>query len=299
MRRAVLALSALGAVAVALALLLPTEARDRVRTLGGVDSSGSYRLAIWHDSLHLFAASPVLGSGFGALADALPRFKTGAGDVRVEHVENDYLELLCEGGLVAGALAGIMLASLLASAWRALRDEPHRLSRGVRAGALAGLVAVLVHSVLDFNLRIPSNTLLAAFLLACVLPVPTIPSANHPEQRWIHGAALLAPVGLALALALFGPWTSRDVDTTALRRAAVGRASLRGAALERDVTAHLQRRPADAYAWAVLAWLRLPRAPQDADALAAWAQSLDPQHVALRAAAQRVRDAAQSQPRTP
>ncbi len=102
MRRAVLALSALGAVAVALALLLPTEARDRVRTLGGVDSSGSYRLATWHDSLHLFAASPVLGSGFGALADALPRFKTGAGDVRVEHVENDYLELLCEGGLLAG-----------------------------------------------------------------------------------------------------------------------------------------------------------------------------------------------------
>ncbi len=170
----------------------------------------------------------------------------------------------------------------------------------MRAGAIAGLVTIIVHSVLDFNLRIPSNTLLAAFLLACVLPVPTILSANHPEQRWIDGAALLAPVGLALALALFGPWTSRDVDTTALRRAAVGGSTgLRGASLERDVTAHLQRRPADAYAWAVLAWLRLPRAPQDADALAAWAQSLDPQHAALLTAAQRVRDAAQSQPRTP
>ncbi len=301
-RRVVLVVSALGVLVVVLGLLLPDEARERVRTLGGVDPSGSYRLGIWRDSLRLVAASPVLGSGFGAVGDALPRFKTGAGDVRVEHLENDYLELLCEGGLVAAALGAVVLGSLVAVAWRSVRDEPHRLPRALRTGAVAGLAAILVHSAVDFNLRLPSNALLAAFLLACVFPAFVTPEGGHAEQgsvQRIHRHALLAFSTLALALGLLGAWTPREVDTGALLRASAGNAGLRSAVLEREVTEQVQHRPADAYAWAVLAWLRLPRSPRDADALAAWAQRLDPQRAALRTAAQRVRDAAQSQPRRP
>jgi len=297
-RGAALTISTLAAVVIALALLLPEEARDRVRTLGDVDSSGAYRIAVWRDSLRLFASSPVVGSGFGAFAEALPRFKSGAGDVRVEHAENDYLELLCEGGVVAALLVGVVLLRWLLAAWRAIAREPHRLQRGVRAGALAGLVALLVHCAFDFNLRIPSNALLAAFLLALVLPAPSADAPRAPSRR--NAALLLAGSLLAAVIALLAPWRPRDVDRGALQRAAAaGGAGLRGEALARDLTAHLRSRPADAAAWVALAWLRLPRAPEDADVLATWAQSLDPQHAALTAAAARVRTAAQSQPRKP
>jgi hypothetical protein len=102
---------------------------------------------------------------------------------------------------------------------------------------------------------------------------------------------------MALFFAVIGRWTPGHVDTGDLRRAAVGAPGLRGAALERDVVAHLRQRPGVASAWAALAWLRLPRSADEAAALAGWSQALDPRHAALRQATQRVIDAAQSQPR--
>src|SRR5207247_2551776 len=65
---------------------LPSEGRERVLSLVGAtsDSSGRFRLGVWRDTLSLGASSPLAGQGFGAFADALPPFKGGAGDMRVE-----------------------------------------------------------------------------------------------------------------------------------------------------------------------------------------------------------------------
>ena len=89
--------------------------------------------------------------------------------MRVEHAENDYVELLAEGGLGAAGLAGLLIAVGPRPGLRSVRDEPHRAARGIRAGALAGVAALLVHSAFDFNLRIPSNALLFGLLVAIVL----------------------------------------------------------------------------------------------------------------------------------
>ena len=45
---------------------------------------------------------------------------------------------------------------------------------------------------------------------------------------------------------------------------------------ERGVVSHLRKRPADAGAWLLLAWLRLPSAPDEAAALARQAVRSDP-----------------------
>ncbi len=76
--------------------------RARVQTLGGIATRQlrRYRVGIWRDSLRLAVASPLVGTGFGAFEDAIPRFKTVAGDLRVEHAENDYLG--APGGRRAG-----------------------------------------------------------------------------------------------------------------------------------------------------------------------------------------------------
>jgi O-antigen ligase len=149
---------------VGLASVLPPEARSRISTLVSTRGGGPdpFRLGVWHDTLRLTASSPLLGSGLGAFEDALPRFRTAPGNQRVEHAENDYVELLAEGGLVAAGLAGFLAVSVLLVGLRGVRDEPHRAARGLRAGALAGVAALLVHSAFDFNLRISLNALLSA-----------------------------------------------------------------------------------------------------------------------------------------
>jgi len=183
-------------------------------------------------------------------------------------------------------------------------DEPHRAARGLRAGALAGITALLVHSAFDFNLRIPSNALLFGLLVAMALR----PGAHGGEsasgapvrRAWLRGPLpLLLMTAIALVLGLANPWVPRRFDTASLLRATASPATaLRWRSLESGVSEHLGRRPADAEAWVALAWLRAPVSPAEAAALASWGVHLDPEHVALRRAAERVAGA-QIQPRRP
>ena len=288
------------------AFVLPPEARSRVSSLAGTGTRGPdpFRVGLWQDALRVAASSPLLGSGLGAFEDALPRFKTGAGDQRVEHAESDYVELLADGGLVAFGLAGLLAASVLSLGLRGVRDEPHRLSRGLRAGALAGVTALLVHSAFDFNLRIPSNALLFGLLLAMVLR-PAAPDAEDQppaaaHRSWLRRSLVLLPlVAITLASSLAVPWMPRRFDSAPLRRAAAAPATaLRWRSLESDVREYLHHRPADATAWVALAWLRAPASPPEAVSLASWAVRLDPEHVALRQEAERVAGA-EIQPRRP
>jgi O-antigen ligase len=277
---ATIALLALAAIAVA--SLLPTEARDRVISLGAVTSeaSGSYRLAVWRDTRRLIASSPIVGSGFGAYADALRRFRTAAGEVDVEHAESDLLEAVAEGGALAALLIASLAGFVLLAGLRAARSEPQRLQRSVATGALAGVLALGVHSLFDFNLHLPSNALLFAALAAVLLAY--VPARAHP--RGLAGLTRVAVLA-SLALALTTTWHSTRYDPEPLRRAGpLAATALRRGTLEGQARSHLSERPAEARAWMALAWLSQTEtfsSPQ----LAAWAERLDPTNAGVREAA--------------
>jgi O-antigen ligase len=276
------------AVAVALAalllLVLPPEAHQRLRSLAGT----SFRLDTWRDTLRMVPSSPWVGEGLGTFADAYPRFKRGHGELRVEHAENDYLETLAEVGVPGLALA---LAALSLPAARVLAARPSSLLRGLGAGALAGLVALLAHSAFDFNLRIPSNAILAAFLASVV-------AAGAPVRRaatWKSGAAAAA---FALAALLALPRLAFPVDPSQrweearneARRAAASvvpeARALRLDRTERALQAILRGRPAHAEAWLLLAGTRAERGDSSARELARHALDLDPERPDLRSAAE-------------
>jgi hypothetical protein len=304
-RTLVLAAAGLLFVALGVASVLPQEARSRLSTLASTRTGGPdpFRLGVWRDSLRLAASSPLLGSGLGAFEDALPRFKTTAGEHRVEHAENDYIEVLAEGGGGALTLFAVAALSGLALGLRRQRAEPHRLARGLAAGALAGLVALLVHSAFDFNLRIPSNALLFALLFAMALqPEARVAEPRVEERARSSRMRTLAVPSLILsataALGFFTSWAPRRLDAARLVRRPASAAALRTRALGGDVVEQLHRRPADAQTWIVLAWLRAPGSPAEAATLASWGVGLDPEHVALRRAAETVAGA-QIQPRRP
>jgi O-antigen ligase len=289
-------LAGLGAASLLLVGVLPAEARARVLTLTGItsDQSGAYRIGVWRDTVRLVASSPAVGSGFGAYEDALPRLKTTAGHLGVEHAENDHLEILAEGGLLAALLGAGAALALLVLGLKVLRVTEHRLARSLLAAALAGSAAVYVHSAFDFNLRIPSNALMAA-LLAGVAASAVLPEAHTAETaarklQWTTAPLLLA---LSLLLTLATPWSGPRWDPTALTRiTAKTRTDLRRFALEGDAVALLRRRPAHAAAWVHLGWLRLPASREEGSALARWGVALDPRHEELARASASLRDVA-------
>ena len=256
---------------IALQVVLPQEAHQRMATLTSTspDASGAYRLGLWRDALRAFGSSPIVGQGLGAFADALPRFKRGAGELRVEHAENDYCELFVEGGLVAALTVAAFLWLLLRSGGPA---SPRRgLEDSLRLGAIAAGAALAVHSLVDFNLHIPGSASLACFLLALL--------SARAGTRFLEGnrARAFGAAGLlALALATAGlSWPLPASEALAL--AGSGTRDLRARHFEAKLRTHLRERPADAEAWAWLAWLRMRAgARDDGVALAAYASRLDP-----------------------
>jgi len=266
--------------------VLPREAQDRMKTLANApaESSGSFRLDTWQQTLRMAGDSPWLGQGLGSFHDAFPRYKRGYGYERVEHAENDYLEMLAEGGLVGLGLSLLGALLLVRGGWRGLRPgEADPLLRGLGVGALAGLAALAVHSAVDFDLRIPSNALVAAFLVAL--------AAAASGTRPLRGPAVAAAFSLAV---LVGLWLAPEPAREVAGRAIAGAVSatspearlLRLTQADEALSSRLSRRPADAEAWLLLAWTRA--AGEDgraAVALARYATSLDPERGGLSKAA--------------
>ena len=127
-----------------------TEDRDEV---------AAYALSMWKDY-------PVFGSGLGSFPVVFPRYSADGTLVSYTHAHNDYLEFGAEAGAVGLSLLGLMVLMSFAVALRAqyLRRDP--LMRGLSFAAMMGILALMIHSSVDFNLQIPANALTFMLLLA-------------------------------------------------------------------------------------------------------------------------------------
>ena len=86
-----------------------------------------------------------------------------------EHAHNDYLEYLAElGGMGFLLLLGGILTMLVFSflMWRVRR---HPEVKGLVLGGMVAVVAMLIHSITDFNLHIPANMMLFALVLSLTI----------------------------------------------------------------------------------------------------------------------------------
>lgn len=284
----VLVPAGLGLLLAVLVAVMPGEVHERLLGIGrSNDDSTLYRKAIWKDALRAWAASPLFGQGMGAFADVIPRFKTSAGLFRVEHPENEPIEIAVEGGLIALVAAATAVIVAFARSVRAIRGHRDRVLRGVVTGALAGVVALTVHGLVDFNLRIPSNALMfMALMVMAVEPLGTFAWAGR--RRW-WAIAVLAAIAVTYARATDPSPILREAYASALKASQTRPASapaLRLSIAERRLREYLGARPADPEAWLLAAWTTARRGRSaDAATVAGHAIALDPQGPALRVAA--------------
>ncbi|TYO98334.1 O-antigen ligase [Geothermobacter ehrlichii] len=130
------------------------------------------RPAYWRDSLRLWRDHPLFGTGFGTFADAYRGYQSvDTGGKLVDHAHNDYVELLTDAGLVGAGLVGWLSVGLLATSWRAWRRRRSRLPQLLFPGVLAGLAAIALHGLTDFNLHIGANLLWFAALWGLLVAV--------------------------------------------------------------------------------------------------------------------------------
>jgi hypothetical protein len=282
---------------------------------GPTDLSGEYRVDMAAATLRLARAHVLAGSGIGAYADAVPAFKQAHGEVRTTHAESDVLELVAEVGLLGLGL-GLWLAALALRGFleRLLRGrDPFR--KGIAIGAAAAAGAMLVHSLVDFNLRVPSNALMFASLAglaaaprsdprrlggpgiagltAVILSLLALASAWRAAGAWALAGALERPerqlqIARLDAVLPRHPYLAEGFRArgVALRDLAWGSGDPGGARLARadgDLRRALALRPAWGEAWADRAWVRaLQRDAHGAREDMARAEALDPTHNGIR-----------------
>jgi O-antigen ligase len=202
------ALLALTAVFVTRAQLSP----DRTQRLSTLVQTDDIRLKLWPPSVAMWKDHALLGVGPGHFDYRFRQYRPADWDMqwRPLHPHNDYLGTLAEWGLVGAVLLGagwVLFYGGVFRSWkyvvRAQNDFAAKRSNKssfVMGGAL-GLLAVLLHSMVDFDLRIPASALLAATLLALVTGFFRFAT----EQHWhtLRGPGRPAVTAVLLAAMAF------------------------------------------------------------------------------------------------
>jgi O-antigen ligase len=159
----------------------------RYATLWGGTALQESRLSLWDSTLRIVKDFPVWGTGYGTCQYVDPLYRTNAelADLAVDHLHNDHLELLVEGGMVGSAISLIIIVLVVSLAYRAMRTG-YRTS-GLAVGALFSFLTLVFHSLGDFCIYVPAITLLATVLCAhlCAAGSFRRGSVRHPANREI------------------------------------------------------------------------------------------------------------------
>ncbi|MDR7483385.1 MAG: O-antigen ligase family protein [Armatimonadota bacterium] len=109
------------------------------------------RLVLWETALRIFAAHPVLGTGFGTFQAAYERYRPAdAPQPEAPFAHNLLLNSLAEMGVVGAAALVTLCGAGLAAAWRWMsRSPPGAAERATATALLAAIVTLLVHQLFD------------------------------------------------------------------------------------------------------------------------------------------------------
>lgn len=199
---------------------LEDEVAGTASVEAGGDVSLGMRIAVSAKGRGIVADFPIFGTGLGSWRYAFPLYQAPPVEGGIwQHAHNDYLELAAETGVVGCAIA-LWFAFLLLSAARGTRqprsgDTERRhherppgfetadwraaFSRAswLRFGVYGGIAAILVHSLVDFGLRLPANLLLLGVLAGMLLLTrPPLPAMRRDSGAVVAVLALLCVAAL-------------------------------------------------------------------------------------------------------
>lgn len=159
------------------------------------------RLQVWRASLALWRAYPLFGVGLGGWREIFLHFQYPPRPLLAAHeAHNDYLEWLCDGGLIGLGLGCWWLWRLC----RLLRPaQPVRSFAPLFAALVAGGIAAALQEWVDFGLQIPANAIILAIELGLALRIARAswrrPVIHRPNsQRWVPGLVAAVMVGMTV-----------------------------------------------------------------------------------------------------
>jgi O-antigen ligase len=159
---------------------------ERLLLLGADASAASGRLTVWRETLRLLPSYLPFGSGFGTFEATFASHQPAEITKHYDHAHNDWLQCLLEGGIGALVSCVALLAIVVSPSRR--RGGPADEFAAFRIAPVAGVIAIALHSLVDFSLRIP-----AVWVLAAVLAGLAVSRDEDPDPRAVPLAVVPAP----------------------------------------------------------------------------------------------------------
>ena len=126
------------------------------------------RWAIFETTITAIKAFFPIGSGPGTYDEVYRMFQPVEQAFFLDHAHNDYLELLLEmGGGGVFIIVGFFL--VYSYGWLCLRKRNWNQMMFLQVGSGLSILALLLHSLVDFNLHTPANFIVFAFLVGVFL----------------------------------------------------------------------------------------------------------------------------------
>ena len=178
-------------------------------TEGRIDDD--LRFFMWEPAVKVWQENIWWGSGPAHFDYRFRQYRPEAVQLQPDRVHNDFLNVLADWGIAGAALIATAFALLgagIIKTWGVVRSTADLGGKqksnkfAFVLGGSIGLVAILMHSVVDFNMHIPANAMLAVTLMALISSHLRFATESYwfTMRPWTKGVATAALIGAALYL---------------------------------------------------------------------------------------------------
>ncbi len=195
----------------------------RLVTLVNPEAAGMTRFLIWQQAWEIIRESPWLGKGLGAFGLVFPAHQNPLDTSAGFMAHNDYLQIWLEAGLPGLVLLLAVYVSALVLFVRALRTRRIGHARAIEmTGLFCGLLAVAMHSFVNFDLYILPTSLVAGVMLA---RFHELAAAGRAARVWNFHPTRYVRLNIYRLLALLvvltgvGFWVSQSLASYAVQEA--------------------------------------------------------------------------------
>lgn len=204
------------------------EARFK-KLLGGENVENDMRFALWKPAVEMWRDHVWWGTGPAHFNYRFRSYRPEVVQLQPNRAHNDFVNTLADWGAVGTALvasAWLLLLLGVIKTWREVRNAPADLGGknsnkfGLVFGASLGLLAILLHSWVDFNMHIPANAILAVTLMALLSGYTRFATDRYWFTARVPVKLVLTAVLLAGVVYLGWQGTRRATEYAWLERAA-------------------------------------------------------------------------------
>ncbi len=184
------------------------EVYDRLATFQSLHQVEGNRWQIVKDIALAWTRFPVFGVGLGAHASVYPMFDSSTIAAWATHAENEYAQVVEEMGL-AGLLTLVLLGVAVWASYARSVSVPSSPIRSTAYGLGFGLLAIQVHSLVDFGQHLPANAMLSTIFCGLLIAMAhggeRVP--EHPSGRTRRPAVAVVRAGVAALAAGVFAWS--------------------------------------------------------------------------------------------